>query len=72
MRDFWSLIILIIREGHFSWASPSGVILMGGYSSPKTTEKIQQDGTSSYSLITAQNILVKKFLVKCHSAGTTL
>ena len=43
------LIILNIRYGHSSWASPSGTILMGGEGSQKTTEKIQQNGTSSYS-----------------------
>ena len=43
------LIILIIRYDHCSWASPSGLVLLGGDSSPRTTEKIQEDGTSSYS-----------------------
>ena len=43
------LIIIIIRWGHVSWDSPSGIILLGGYDSPRTTEKIQQDGGSSYS-----------------------
>ena len=43
------IIMLIIREGHCSWASPSGTILMGGTYSKKTSEKIQEDGTSSYS-----------------------
>ena len=45
------IFIIIIRSGHSSWDSPAGVILMGGqyYSATKTTEKIQQDGTSSYS-----------------------
>ena len=42
-------IFLNIRYGHSSWASPSGTILMGGEGSQKTTEKIQQNGTSSYS-----------------------
>ena len=43
------LIILIIRDRHSSWASPSGTILMGGRYNETTTEKIQQEGTSSYS-----------------------
>ena len=43
------IIILIIRWGHVSWASPSGTILMGGYASPRTSEKIDESGTSSYS-----------------------
>ena len=43
------LIIIIIRSNHVSWDSPSGIILLGGWGSPKTTEKIQQDGGSSYS-----------------------
>ena len=40
---------LIIRRVHSSWDSPAGVVLMGGKNSLRTTEKIQQDGTSSYS-----------------------
>ena len=43
------IIILIIRYHHSSWASPSGLILLGGRGSKRTTEKIQEDGTSSYS-----------------------
>ena len=39
--------ILIIRWYHSSWASPSGVILLGGGSnSGRTSERIQEDGTS--------------------------
>ena len=41
------IIFLIIRDGHLSWASPSGVILLGPYL--KRSEKIQQDGTTTYS-----------------------
>jgi len=37
------------RYHHSSWASPSGLILLGGRGSKRTTEKIQEDGTSSYS-----------------------
>ena len=42
---------LIIRLYPSSWASPSGLILLGGVDS-RATEKIQEDGTStaSYSL----------------------
>ena len=43
------IIILNIRFGHVSWASPSGTILIGGLSSPRTSEKIDESGTSSYS-----------------------
>ena len=43
------VIIIIIRFYHCSWDSPAGVILMGGYHSPRTTEKILQDGTSTAS-----------------------
>ena len=46
------VIIVIIRQDHSSWYSPTGVILMGGFGSGslRTTEKIQQDGsTSSFS-----------------------
>ena len=43
------MIILIIRYHHVSWASPSGTILMGGGHSPRTSEKIDESGTSSYS-----------------------
>ena len=43
------MIIIIIRYDHCSWASPSGIILMGGYNSRKTTEKIQENGTSTVS-----------------------
>ena len=45
------VITLIIRWDHSSWASPSGVILLGsGYDyGGKTTEKIQEDGTSTAS-----------------------
>ena len=42
-------IILTIRWKSSSWASPSGIILMGGDVSDKTTEQIQEDGTSTYS-----------------------
>merc|ERR1711953_992287 len=37
------------RYHHSSWASPSGLILLGGRGSKRTTEKIQEDGSSSYS-----------------------
>ena len=37
------------RFRHSSWASPSGMILLGGLFSRRTTEKIGEDGTSSYS-----------------------
>ena len=40
------ITILIIRYWHSSWASPSGVILLGGGWSPRTSERIQEDGTS--------------------------
>ena len=45
------LIIIIIRAYHSSWDSPSGLILLGGVAvgSRRTSEKIQQDGVSSYS-----------------------
>ena len=43
------IIILIIRSRHSSWNSPSGLLVMGGLSSEKTTEKIEQNGTSTYS-----------------------
>ena len=43
------LIIIIIRYDHSSWDSPSGLILLGGWGSYRTTEKIQQDGGSSDS-----------------------
>ena len=43
------IMITIIRYGHSSWASPSGVILLGGGSSPRTSERIQDDGTSTDS-----------------------
>ena len=46
------IIITFIRDQHSSWASPSGIILMGGWhsgSQRNTTEKIQPDGTSIYS-----------------------
>ena len=47
--SFMLKIILIFRRYHCSWDSPSGIILLGGWDSPTTTEKIQADGTSSYS-----------------------
>jgi len=37
------------RHSHVSWASPSGTILMGGWDSRRTSEKIDESGTSSYS-----------------------
>ena len=40
------IYIIFTRFGHSSWSSPSGLtILMGGYNSSRTTEKIQEDGT---------------------------
>jgi len=42
-------LLLEQRWWHSSWASPSGLILMGGGKSKNTTEKINEDGTSSYS-----------------------
>jgi len=42
-----SATLLENRAGHSSWSSPSGLtILMGGHYSSRTTEKIQEDGTS--------------------------
>ena len=39
-----------IRWWHSSWASPSGLILMGGEGGqPWTTEKIMEDGNAIYS-----------------------
>ena len=44
------IIIFIIRWGHSSWASPSGLMLLGGGGDGlRTTEKINENGTSSYS-----------------------
>ena len=43
------IIILIIRFEHASWASPSGLMLLGGQYSSTRTEKIQEDGTSTNS-----------------------
>ena len=42
-------VIVITRAGHSSWAAPSGTILLGGSFSPRTSEKILEDGTSTYS-----------------------
>ena len=39
------MIILIIRDDHSSWASPSGVRILGG-NDLRTSERIQEDGTS--------------------------
>ena len=44
---FPMILILIFRDMHLSWASPSGVILLG--EDLKRSEKIQQDGTTTYS-----------------------
>ena len=38
-----------VRWLHSVWESPSGLVLLGGYSSPRTTERIGEDGRSSYS-----------------------
>ena len=44
------IIIFITRWGHSSWASPSGLMLLGGGGDGlRTTEKINKNGTSSYS-----------------------
>ena len=45
------IIIPSVRYRHISWDSPSGVILLGGEGSgiTKTTEKMQENGTTSYS-----------------------
>ena len=43
------IMIIIIRLWHSSWASPSGVILLGGGWSHGTSERIQDDGTSTGS-----------------------
>ena len=40
------IIILIIRVYPSSWASPSGVRLLGGWGSERTSERIQEDGSS--------------------------
>ena len=34
------------RRWHSTWKSPRGLLLMGGYRSPKTTELLHEDGTS--------------------------
>ena len=44
-----SSMILIIRYYHCSWAAPSGLFLLGGAVSKRTTEKILENGTSSSS-----------------------
>jgi len=43
--------LIKLRRLHSSWASPSGTILMGGWyrGSGRTSEKIDESGTSSYS-----------------------
>ena len=38
--------LMFQRYKHAAWASPLGVILMGGYYSPFTTELLNNDGTS--------------------------
>ena len=38
--------IYLIRFWHCSWASPAGVILIGGLNSQRTSEMIQEDGSS--------------------------
>ena len=38
-----------VRGLHSVWESPSGLVLLGGYSSPRTTERIGEDGRSTYS-----------------------
>ena len=35
------------RRFHSTWKSPRGLLLMGGYRSRKTTELLNDDGTSS-------------------------
>merc|ERR1711953_1070640 len=49
----WDRITSLLEEryGHVSWASPSGTILIGGDGSGsyRTSEKIDESGTSSYS-----------------------
>ena len=40
------ITILFIRGYHSSWASPSGVMLLGGRDSPTTSERILEDATS--------------------------
>jgi len=50
----WEVTTTLLEDRyyHSSWDSPAGVILMGGdgrYGSPRTTEKILQDGTSTAS-----------------------
>ena len=35
------------RNAHVSWETPTGVYLIGGYDSPKTSEKVTLDGDSS-------------------------
>ena len=41
--------LLESRVGYSSWASPSGLMLLGGWYSRRTTEMIQENGTSSYN-----------------------
>jgi len=51
----WNKTATLLEErvDHSSWASPSGIILLGGRgyssSSSRTSEKIGEDGTSRYS-----------------------
>merc|ERR1712232_453015 len=47
----WETSTTLRRERHWhsSWASPSGVILLGGDGSLRTSERIQDDGTSTDS-----------------------
>merc|ERR1719378_1971379 len=48
IQGTWRTAATLLKERyhHSSWASPSGVRILGGHGGPWTSERIQEDGTS--------------------------
>ena len=54
------------RTGHTSWASPQGLLLMGGTSSSRTTTELLNDNggtTSAFTILNYDNRCFKVFLI---------
>ena len=46
-----------MRWGHVSWATESGVYLMGGYWSGNTTELVKEDGSVEAGIVSLKYMI---------------
>ena len=43
----YSTVLTVSRQAHSAWDSPSGVVLLGGYDSPDSTELVNTTASTS-------------------------